>query len=302
MEDKNHRIAFSYYLKNWNYGMQPVERLKSSGERITPMEFRSEMKNHIFCPECVTPLIRTPDEKDIFTNKRTAHFRHKGKFKKIPCSLRVKKPVGLQYETEEEVKQAVQNENLVLVGGWIEDAPENNASDEDDPVFHQTKIYDKDGPETELPLGRHTSTKIPLPSKISSVLAICRNFDENLDKAYFLPDSQYPRYLSDILFDIKKLAKKLPQSPQLFFGTITRYVRLSKRHIIYMSSPNWGDVKVYTWPTHDEKKLINEDSIGRTVIFHGTFKMENENVLQCKIMQWGQYSLLPKMYEEFLPE
>ncbi len=302
VEDKRHRIPFTYFLREWKYGVDSIQELIDTAEKITPMEYRREMKGRIFCPECYTPLSRTPTDKDIFTNSRSAHFKHQKTFG-VKCALRVARPAGLNYESEEEVRQAVQNENLVIVGGWLENAPENTGDDQNlDAKFNQTKIFDKDGPDTEIPLGRHTGKKFPLPSKISSVLAICRNFDENLKRAFFFPDSQYVMYLSDKLFDANRLQDELPISSNLYFGKITKYSRLSYRNIIYVESENFPELKLYTWPHNDERKFISQLAIGRIILFYVHLIYENEPVtIQSRMNSWGQYSLLPEKYEAFLP-
>lgn len=207
----------------------------------------------------------------------------------------------MDYESEEEVRRAIQNEDLVLVGGWLKDAPENSEDEDSNPKFNQTRIFDQDGDPTEVPLGRHNGKRVLLPTKISSVLAICRNFDDNLYRAYFFPDSQYPAFLYDKLFDVNRLSADLPLAEHLFFGKITRYSRLSHRNVIYMESVNFPEVKIYTWPEHDKRKHIGNDSIGRMILVHCKFETEGGDSLRCKIHAWGQYSLLPERYEKYLP-
>lgn len=77
-----------------------------------------------------------------------------------------------------------------LAAGKAPSPPEQPIDETDaDAVFNLTQIVDPDGPPTEVPLGRHTGQRFLLPSKLSTVLAICRNFDKNLTRAFFFPDS-----------------------------------------------------------------------------------------------------------------
>lgn len=303
MSEKSHRIAFSYFLANWTYLKDSKDLLLDKGEKITPEEYRSEMKGAIFCPECSTPLSRTPEENDILSNSRTAHFKHKKTYRHIYCSLRVSKSSGLQYHSEEEVRRAVQNKDLVLIGGWAENPPDiHDGDDLNDLEFRQTQIEDPDGPPTEVPLARHTGKKVLLPTKISSVLAICRNFDKNIHRAFFFPDSQYALHLRSVLFDVARLEDdSLPARGNLYFGRIVKYSQLSSRNIIYLKVENFPELKIYTWPKFDDRKRIHSSSIGRVLLFYGIVTEKGEGVPRCMTQSWGQYSLLPSQYEKYLP-
>lgn len=303
MDEKQHRIAFAYFLEDWKFQRDSKEYLDTHGEKITPQEYRSEMKNAIFCPECGTPLSRTPEEAEIFSNSRTAHYRHRGKYKDIYCSLRVSRTSGLQYQSEEEVRRAVQNEKLVLIGGWAAEPPEiQDSGDLEDLEFGQTQIEDTDGPLTEIPFGRHTGKKVLLPTKISSVLSICRNFDKNIHRAFYFPDSQYALHLRAVLYDVTRLEENnLPLRDNFFFGKIVRYRQLSARNIIYLEVEGFPELKIYTWPKFDERKKIDSKSIGRVLLFYGSIGNKGEGIPRCMTEAWGQYSLLPPQYEKFLP-
>ena len=303
MDEKQHRIAFAYFLKEWKFQRDSKEYLELNGEKITPEEYRPEMKNSIFCPKCNTPLSRTPEEAELFSNERTAHYRHRGKYKDINCTLRVSRTSGLEYQSEEEVRRAVQNEDLVLIGGWASEPPDiQDDGDLEELEFRQTQIEDPDGPVTEVPLGRHTGKKVLLPTKVSSVLSICRNFDKNIHRAFYFLDSQYALHLRSVLYDVNRLEEsKLPDRANLFFGKIVNYRKLSARNIIYLEVENFPELKIYTWPRFDERKKIDSKSIGRVLLFYGSVSDQDEGIPRCKTESWGQYSLLPQQYEKFLP-
>jgi hypothetical protein len=297
------RIPFAWYLAGWEYGKSDVSRLKKTGDRIGPSEFREEMAGHIFCDECNTPLSRAPKEADVFKNSRHAHFRHKPAYKDVPCSLRTKRGPGFQYESEEELNQAIENESLVIVGGWQAEPPENDVDETDaDAVFDQTQLIDKDGPKTDIPLGRHTGKRFQVPSKLTTVLAICRNFDKNLDRGFFFPDSQYATRLEEKLFDTALLTTEPPKESHLFFGRIVSFGRLNRRDKITLRSDEGVTVRVYTWPHQDERKHLDATATGRILLFYASLYTENDGVLACKIDAWGAYSLLPEKYEHCLPD
>lgn len=303
MEEGDHRIPYALYLASWVYGEGSVTVLEDNAEQIFPSEYRPEMSGRVFCPECKTPLSRAPRDTDVFTNSRTAHFRHRPAYRNVPCGLRTKRGAGLSYTSEEELRRAVQNSDLVIVGGWQKNPPDHDVDETDaDAIFQKTQIVDPDGPSTEVPLGRHTGQRFFLPSKLSTVLAICRNFDKNLTRGFFFPDSQYASRLIDRLYDIALISESLPERSQLFFGRIRGVQRLSKRDKFTLISDEDKEVKVYTWPSDNDRKRILGRAEGRILLFFGKVYHESGSVIACKIDDWGAYSLLPEKYERFLPD
>lgn len=303
MREGNHRIPYALFLMDWVYGEHSEEHLEAEGDKIEPTEYRPEMEKALFCPKCKTPVIRAPKNSELFSNSRTAHFRHKPAFKKIPCDLRSSRGGGLNYSSEEELKRAVQNGELAIITGWRDAPPEITLNEGDsEAIFDLTQIVDADGPSTEVPLGRHTGEKFLLPSKLATVLALCRNFDKNLSRAFFFPDSQYVTRLTDKLFDIASLSGNVPKGSYLYFGRISSFSTLNRRNKIMITSDDGVQVKLYTWPQNDEKKHLNIRAIGRVLIFFGAVYKESEGILASKIDKWGAYSLLPEKYEHYLPD
>lgn len=303
MQNGTHRIPYALYLRVWKYGENSREQLVKEGQEVGPSEYRQEMEGYIYCPECATPLSRAPKDTDIFTNSRTAHFRHRPAFKSVKCELRTPRGLGLSYSSEEELRRAVQNSELAIISDWQDSPPEYSpGEDGSDNEYGLTQIVDPDGEPTEVPLGRHTGEKFLLPSKISTVFAICRNFDKNLSRSFFFPDSQYATLLNDKLFDVALLTDELPTSSHLYFGKIRSVSSLSKRNKIILDSGEGARVKIYTWPKNDERKHINNKSIGRTLLFYGNLYQENDGVFACKLNLSGTYCLLPEKYEHLLPD
>lgn len=300
MEESNHRIAYALHMKNkWVYGRDYKEVLEQKGIPVTPEEFEPSMKGMIFCPVCTTPLSRSPDIASVTTNSRTAHFKHKPTYSKIPCRLKTKKKEGLSYKNEEEASKAVEDETLVVVFDWMTNPPSEDDDLDENGEFNQTAIEDEDGPETEVAIARHRGKEFKLPSKISSVTALCKDFDKNLHRGYHFPDSKYPMLLSDLLFDTDRITVDTDKRKRLFFGKIVGYRRLSKRNIIYIESKEFGEFKIYTWPAFDERKHIDGKSAGRYLLFHSSLAWEG-SIPRCFVDSWGQYSLLPKKYEKYL--
>ncbi|MBZ9612330.1 hypothetical protein [Rheinheimera maricola] len=300
MEESSHRIAYALHMiKKWVYGRDERDILERDGEPVTPEEFSLSMKGKIFCPVCTTPLSRSPDTASITTNSRAAHFKHKPTYSKIPCRLKTKKKEGLSYKNEEEASKAVEDKALVIVSDWMSHPPTEDYDIDENGEFNQTAIEDEDGPETDITIGRHNGREFKLPSKISSVTALCRDFDKNLHRGYHFPDSAFPMLLSDMLFDTDRITADTDGKKRLFFGKVVGYRRLAKRNIIYIKNGSFGEFKIYTWPKFDERKHINAESVGRYILFHSSLAWEG-SIPRCFVDSWGQYSLLPQKYEKHL--
>lgn len=300
MEGANHRIAFALYFKEkWNYGEDDEEILEKYGIPTTPEEFSINMKGKIYCPKCKTPLSRSPEVNNVTTNNRTAHYRHKPRYKKVPCILKSVSKKGVSYRSEEEAKKAVEDGELVIVSDWMSQPPTMNIDIDDTGEFNQTAIEDSDGPDTDVPIGRHFGDEVKVPSKISSVAALCWNFDRNLHSAFYLPNSRYPMLLSDILCDVNRISKEKEPVDRLYFGRIIEFQRLNHRDAISVACEPFGTVKIYSWPALDERKRISEDSIGRYIVFAASIYWQGNNP-SYKMNDWGRYSLLPTKYEKNL--
>jgi hypothetical protein len=121
MEETN-TIKFALYLKAWDFKNGDKYYLRKTAQKIPPTEYISEMKGHLFCPECTAPLFRSPEEKDYSTNGRKAFYAH-NRGVNSDCSLRVKQAEGKRYENEEEARKAVEDGELVVVQSFMRDKP-----------------------------------------------------------------------------------------------------------------------------------------------------------------------------------
>jgi hypothetical protein len=304
MEEKRHRIAYAFYSDDWKYGVDDKDKLEEVSIPIVPEEFSSEMKGKIFCPLCATPLSRSPSRESVTKNNITAHFKHGDKQKyleSIRCGWRTPSSQGYIYGNEEEARRAVENKDLTIVHDWAEFPPTTSNDIDDEGEYNRTAIEDMQGPETELAIGRHRGEKFKVPSRISSIMAVCREFPLNLRKGFYFPNSPYPMMLSDQLYSANSLSATLPQKETLFFGEIEAYGRLTYRNVIYLKSTNKVEVKIYTKPDYDERKGISGEAKSRFLLFSANLYNEgSEDIVACKVLKWGAYSLLPKKYEKYL--
>jgi hypothetical protein len=303
MEKKDHRILYAYFSDVWKYGEYSQEQLKPLSQEVTPEEFSELMKGKVFCPVCATPLSRTPNVGSISKNNITAHFKHGSKVKypeSRSCGWRVDAKPGLNYTNEESAVKAIENKELAIISSWKALPPSDTYTDIDDSgEYNKTAIEDLAGPQTEVPIGRHNGSSLHLPSNISTVMALCTNFPENLKRGFFFPNSQYPMLLSDQLYSTKKLTEDIPKKETLFFGKIIGFRQISKRNVIEIESSE-GVLKIYSDKTFDSRKHISTSSIGSYLLFSAEIYLERGVFFACKLDFWGAYALLPKKYEKYI--
>lgn len=301
MEESRNRIAYALYTHNkWIFGIDHRDYLEKNGISVPPEEFVIAMKGNIFCPVCTTPLSRSPEETAITSNSITAHYKHKPTFSEVPCRLKSQKKEGLSYKYQEDAIQAIEDESLVIVSSWKMHPPTQDYDIDGAGDYNQSVIADENGPQTEIVLGRHNGKECILPSRISSVTALCWNFDKNLHRGYHFPDSKYPMLLSHKLFDVNRITDETSTKKKLFFGKIIGYKSLTKRNIISIKCDIYGEFKIYTWPKNDVRKHIDNSSIGRYILFHSNLVWEGGVTPRCFVDAWGQYSLLPQKYDKYL--
>lgn len=295
------RIKFALFLKSWSFDGGDKAYLKANAEKALTTEFEEEMHDNIYCPECCAPLFRSPRDKDYSDNGRAAYFAHKRSIK-TDCGLRTKKAEGKKYLNEEEAKKAIQDEELVIVEGFIQDKPivPNKKAKE----YDQTEVEELDGPVTSVPIGRHRGETFNLPSKFKTVKGIVKNFDENLHRYFFFPNSQHAVQLQDYIRSIKTITGP-DNKPKLYYGKIVRSFNAGKTpKNIRMTklSYNTKEFNDFYFKLQDEKqreKGIDDNSQDRIVLMYGKVT-ENGSGLCIEHVGWGEFALLPKKYEHLL--
>lgn len=304
MEGINRRIKFAYYLDLWEYEDGDKVYLKNNSTMITPSEFTLNMDGNIFCPVCFTNLTRVPKDKDHFSNGRDAHFSHLSKYSDIKCDLRSKRPEGKRYDTFEEAQKAIDDENLVIASGFIKDKPVTPTGTVGD--YDETPVEDVNGEITDVPISRHNGESFKLPSKITTVNGICRNFDKNLLKYYFFPGQKHAIRLNDLLHSVKSISEE-DNEPKLYYGVIQKTKHLGEHQrpdnirMTYFENNQYGvqDFCLKQKDLDQKSHGITDSSIGRTVLVYGVVS-ENGTGLCFKNLGWGEFALLPIKYAKLL--
>lgn len=218
--------------------------------------------------------------------------------------MRAAKPKGKRYDSWEDARKAVENKELVIVSGFIQEEPEVK---ENPPPgeYVETPVEDIDGQPATVPLGRHVGEEFELPSVITSVMGVCRKFDEHLLKYYQLPGRQYPMRLSDLLVDIRGVSG-VDDVPKLYYGIIRSSQNMGKTpNNVRMTWLECGKgVKDFCIKTIDRvatRKGVSQGtgSQGRIIILYG--KVVGSGIgLAIDQPAWGEYALLPAKYNALL--
>ncbi|MFS0828716.1 hypothetical protein [Pseudomonas phoenicis] len=298
------KIAYAYYLQGWNYDGGNREVLKAS-RRVTPDEYEEEMLGSLFCPGCHTNIERTPKEKDLFTNRRDPFYRHLQRWQHVACVLRAKRPEGKRYDSWEEAKRAIDHDELTIIKEFRQTKPEVDLTSSAD--YDETPVEDADGPLAEVPISRHKGESFKLPSKISTVAGICRNFDINKGKYFYLPEAQHAVQLASLLTNVTELTHDIlntKQKPRLYYGRIksSRNAGSSSTNIRMTRlecDPAIGDFTVKLQDGFCRDKGINDESAGRIVMFYGVITT-NGTGLAVDRGAWGEIALVPIKYNDSL--
>lgn len=299
------RIPFAYHLAGWSPKNGDRNFLKASANKIAPGEYDAQMDGSIFCPECFTNLNRIPKLKDIFSNQREPFFAHQQRWSQVKCDLRSNKPKGKRYDTWEEARKAVENKELVIVSGFIQDEPENLAPPPNTD-YVETPVEDLEGPPAKAPLPRHVGKDLELPSSITSVLGICRNFDVHALKYYQLPNYSLPMRLIDLLKDLRTVTET-NETPRLYYAIVRSSNTMGQGHAenIRMTwlecHPAIADFCIKTSNRIATRKGIGEGvaSKGRIVLIYGKVTVSGIG-LTFNQPAWGEYALLPSKYNQLL--
>ena len=295
------RIHYAYFLRGWSRDKGTRRELMSAARKVVSTDFSIDMKGSLFCPECVSTLNRRPEEEDVFSNGREAHFYHNGP-SEIPCNLRSTASKGKKYSSYEEAKKAIDDESLGIVHEFLKNKPEDRTLPSATP-YKETIVEDINGPEVDAPIGRHEGDSYKLPSKITTVAGLCRNFDDNLYKYYLMPGAKLAYRLVDIIKDARD-AKKEDKNPKLYWGKITRFWHAGKQQrpdnirftFLENDQDEQTDLSIKMSDMSQNERGITQDTSGRIVIIYGQVEISGTG-LSFTGLGWGEFALLPHKYE-----
>tara|TARA_R110001583_G_scaffold71007_1_gene200374 strand:+ start:4209 stop:5177 length:969 start_codon:yes stop_codon:yes gene_type:complete len=301
MEDNN-QIKFALYLNNWDFERSDKKTLKNDAVGVTTTEYTPDMKDHIFCPECSVNLFRSPEETDYDSNGRKAFFAHSRKYQPY-CSLRVKRAKGKRYDSEELAKKAIDDEELIVVKGFMKDKP--IPLDNDNPREYQAgPVEDKDGDLADVPIGRHNGESFSLPSRITTVRGLCRNFNKNIYKYFHLPGRRNAIQLKDLLVDVRSV-KGVDDEPKLYYAKVSRSWNCGptpqniRQTMFDFPRGEYVDFCLKARDGASVEHGIDDHSNGKIVIMFGIVT-ESGIGLSIENVGWGEFAVLPTKYAELL--
>lgn len=294
------RIKFALHLSGWRVGGD-TEELKRDGAKVVATDYIPAMAGELFCPGCYTPLTRTPKEKLYFSNGRLACFAHLPSFGDTPCDQRTPTPEGLRYASEELALEAVERGDLVVVTSFLNAPPDGLLAQPG--AYDQSQVDDVNGPLADVPIAKHTGDQYRLPSKISTVMNLCRRFDQNLHRHYVLPGAAQAQRLADLLVDAATVTT-IDDVPRLYFARITSSQNMGKtptnlRMTWLKHSRAIADLCIKDSDANQAMKGITDATKDRAVLIWS--KVVHSGVgLAFNKPGFGEYALLPAKYESLL--
>lgn len=286
-------IDYALYLKNWQFEGGDAARLERDAEKVYAQDFDVAMANHVFCPNCFTPITRRPLERDRSRNNKLAYYAHIPSYLHVPCVRRTPAAQGELFTNEETAREAVGRGDLVVFSGF---ADEPQAAITIALPYAQGPIEDAEGPETQVPIVRHVGDEFLVPARHRTVMSICRNFDQNLERFYQFPGQQQPAKLKSQLHDVLDVAGE-DDRKKLYFGEIERVVLHRRTTVVWLRSGH--RIKDFALPApmdQHSKRGITPESAGSFVVFWG--EVVGYGIGYCTHVRWGEYAILPPRYIE----
>lgn len=303
----NRRIAYAYFDPSWNNRTQSILQLVRT--EVEPLDYQLEMKEHLFCPSCYEHLTRVPADPSLsfMVDGKDALFRHLPIENAPYCNLRSGMMVGKKFNSQEEAAKAVEEGDVVVISGFMQERPQNNPRDpfDGDEQPLQTDFESIDGVEVDVPISRHNGESFKLPSKVTSIQSLCTNFRQNFyrDIHVVTPDG---RALSYILGESLKDAREIIEEneiPSFYFGKVVRIKRFEHTSHVFLEHPKLAgnvDFKISASNSDlDARGITQENAINRILVFYGVIREVGAGYWSPN-KTWGEIALLPAKYEDFL--
>lgn len=219
------RIAYAYFDPAWDKATMSITTLNRT--EISPLEYLAEMKGSLHCPSCYEPLTRVPSDPamSIMADMKEALFRHlPDKDHTAPyCLLRSGIMSGKKYNSEEEALQAVEDGDIIVISGFMQERANNNVREDEEGDENQVETYfeSEDGAPLNVPVSRHEGQTFTVPGRVTSVMSLCANFRRNYyrDIHIAIGDEVKHYTLSECLTEAAEIVEE-NVVPNFYFGVI----------------------------------------------------------------------------------
>ncbi|MFA9287425.1 hypothetical protein ACCQ08_21785 [Comamonas sp. SY3] len=288
-------IEYALYLRGWKYEGGDEATLERDAEKVYALDFDAVMANHIFCPNCFTPITRRPLERERTRNNKRAFFAHIPSYLNVPCERRTPYIQGELFNNEEVAREAIARGDLVVFSGFAE---EPQVANERALPYAQGHVEDPEGPETRVPIARHVGDEFYVPGRNRTIMSICRNFDQNLQKYYQFPGQNFPSKLMDQIRDVFEIAGE-DDEKKLYFGEVKRVsFRVNQDDILLKSGPYIKDFTLVCHIQQLQRRGFNRDTEGVFVLFWG--QVFDYGLGFCVRPRWGEYAMIPPQYNDHI--
>lgn len=295
-------IRSALFLNSWDYETGNKAALRADGTSVVTTEYTEAMYGNIFCPECCVPLFRSPRTEERDASGRLAYFSHSRQYS-AECSFRVRRREGRRFDSEELATQAITDGQLVIIRSFMTERPAPNGGG--DREFDREIIEDVDGERADVPISRHRGNTFNLPTRITTIRGLCRNFNLNLFKYFCFPQKDNAVQLRTALVDIKTV-RKVDTSPKLYFGIIRRSwncgstpQNIRQTMFEYTRTYECTDFCLKVSDALSQEHRINDHSVGRVVLMYGVVTVSGSG-LCLEHLNWGELAVLPECYEAIL--
>lgn len=284
-------IEYALYLKDWQYEGGDQASLERDAEKVYAQDFDVAMAGHVFCPNCFTPITRRPLTVARSRNNKPAFYAHIPRYVDVPCVRRTPPVQGELFPNEEAAQEAIARGDLVVFSGFATEPQVQYAQAQ---AYAQGQVEDPEGPETRVAIARHVGDAFYVPGRHQTVMSICRNFDENLEKYYQFPGQQQPSKLSEQLRDVLEVSGE-DDKRMLYFGEVEyAQFRVKQGDIWLRSGPLIKDFALIATIEQHRKRGFNDNSAGLFVLFWG--EVTDYGLGFCVRPGWGEYAILPRQY------
>ena len=288
------------FLKGWIYSGGDKRALRRGATTVTVDKYLPEMKGSIFCPECCVGVFRYPETGSHDRSGRKAYFSHARK-DSPECGLRAKKTLVRRFESRELASQSIEDGSLVVVKEFVKEKPEL-VSGKGLSQCEGGVMEAPDGGLVEVPIGKRKGESFNLPSKLTTVRAICWGFDNNLYRYFYLPGEKRAVRLLDLLIDIKGL-RGVDGERKLYFGKIKSSEKHTYTRVTMLEYTGDKDFNDFCFKAEDSESRehgVGDDSVGKTLVMYGVITKRGGTGLCIKDVGWGEYAVLPSKYDHLL--